>query len=247
MQINNIARTGDMDTIKILATPMASSIHRASTLHHLLLQVTSLAQMQEQLNHLAGQFGMGAPTGGGGRSFDGPLHNPQADPGSVAAQIAQRQQALNSASSKSHPPISPGAGQSNTTNLINSQLVELKNDLAGVRQHVSKSVSSTPPATQTKIDRIASAIQQLQNHSNTADGDFERLAGELEQICKSMKQDLQSTVRDEIKAGQSQQSGDLISRLDALGRDIRQQLESGSINKGADDISSKLDNLTRSP
>jgi len=187
---------------------------------------------------------------------------------SIAAQIARRQQALNAgASQPSSMSMQPNAAMTgmsapNTAQSghpaaasgdmgdIIKQLGELKNELSTIKQEVSKPVPEpkvVPSAAvpQEEIDRIASAIADLQSNQAPDEATFERLTAELDGLRQSMSQDMRSVVRNELDAEQPQSQSHLTERLDALAYGLNEisTQSANHVTPRVENLANQLENL----
>ncbi len=209
-----------------------------------------LGMLQEQLNRLSNQIAM-PQTANTGPIANSPTNSIESDMHNIAAQIAQRQQMLNTSAAPQAPaqpitqPAAPAVSQSQTPapdnagmELIAKHLAGLKKELAGLKKQVEKPVSIQQTVSQKEIDRIAGSIAELQKGSRFDEAAFERLDKELEELRSGMKQDFSQVVRREINTSNGNHANELGTRIDVL----RKGLDELSLNS-ANSVVPRVDNL----
>ena len=213
---------------------------------------SELGLMQEQINRLSSQLGMHPQPQSFGR--------PMPDLNAAANEIAQRQQMLSQAASVARYPqhaVPPRSGSNGTMEAIGSHLAALKKQISGLKEEVAKPITVQPKVPQSDIDRIATAIAEMQQGESVDQHAFQQLQHELETLRASFRDDVQNALRNELsqaQAAQAQHTEQLMSNVAAdakareqaeIAREIADDERRGEINNRLDALTQGLDSIAR--
>ena len=169
-----------------------------------------LGVIQDQINRLSAQIAQPqyhAPPAMAQMAPMAPPAPPQPDLNAMAAEIAQRQQALSQQAQKPAPSAD-----------LSEVLAALQGELLQLKQQVAKPVAVQQSVSQAEIDRIAKAVSKLQ--SGVDEKTLKQLGKGLEELRETLKQDVRRTVRREISSSNGNQVTEFDKRLQALAQDF---------------------------
>ena len=117
--------------------------------------------------------------------------------------------------------------------------------MAEIRKEVAKPIAVQQSVPQAEIDRIASAISELQSQSNPNEKTFDRLTKELDQLRNGMAKDVESAMKSVHQSENEQNNGVLKSQFDELTRNLDQvSLQTANqVGPRVEQLSSQLDAL----
>jgi len=162
---------------------------------------SEIGMMQDQINRLSSQLGMMPPQ-------QRPYGQAMPDLNAAANEIAQRQQMLARSTAAGQPQhaVPPPPAPNASMELIGRHLASLKKELANLKAEVAKPITVQPKVPQSDIDRIASAIAEMQQSDGLDQQAFQQLQNELEGLRTSFKADVENALKTELPQANEEQA-----------------------------------------